>query len=85
MRAAQARGGGRGRASWLPSAPPDAQIAANVISDLIALINEHIELAEESEAKVEVSAHFRNLLSHIEFKRAQPDGGEMYASLRLKQ
>ncbi len=66
-----------------PRAVRAPQIAVNVISDLIALINEHVELAEESETKVEVAAHFRNLLKHIEVKRAQPDG-DMYAALRLK-
>lgn len=43
----------------------NAVITEKYISGLIALINEHIENMEVSEARSEVEAHYRNTLSHI--------------------
>lgn len=54
------------------------------ITGLISLITEHIENMEKGDAWVEVEAHFRNTLKHIETMQEKPgpDGGRsLYADV----
>ena len=55
----------------LPSSPN--QIAGRYISGLVALINEHVESLEPSDARTEMERYFANTLDHIRRKKAQTD------------
>lgn len=57
--------------TFLPSSPN--QIAGRYISGLVALINEHVESLEPSDARTEMERYFANTLDHIRRKKAQTD------------
>lgn len=52
---------------------PPNQIAGRYISGLVALINEHVESLEPSDARTEMERYFTNTLDHIRRKKAQTD------------
>lgn len=49
------------------------QIAGRYISGLVALINEHIESLDPSDARSEMQRYFSNTLDHIRRKKSQAD------------
>lgn len=49
------------------------QIAGRYISGLVALINEHIESLDPSDAKTEMERYYSNTLDHIRRKQVQED------------
>jgi len=59
------------------------EIADKHLTGLIALINEHIESMDQSEARKEVEVQFRNILRHIQLKQASSDTAARYASIEI--
>jgi vacuolar protein sorting-associated protein 35 len=51
------------------------------LSGLIALINEHIDGMDQSDARAEVEATYKNTLAHIARKKADPATAEKFAKI----
>ena len=58
-------------------------ITSNYISGLIALINEHINNMDESDARTAVELHYQNTLKYIEQKKQNAEFKEKYADIAV--